>query len=669
MPEPQPFDGIEFTGGFWPSSRFDDSTNPSNIIRAGRNLWPRADGRQEPIKGLIQTSATPLGARMFEADVQRAEIGGALVSGRLPHSGLVRFGNSAYFFVGEVPNQQVYLNEVALPGVTTGDKPYTLRVAYQNPDNSWTCEDAGLNEAVLPSANVVAEAGGVKYTSTTAAKVSVKIAALDFKTNAQGNPSEAVQVSIVGGGANRIRVTLHSLALVAPRQDGWVLGVTPWKQGESGPWQQARPAIRIQLEGTFTATAGNPNITAGLGTKASLRLAKGDVVRIDGADYTVLENPTTDEAFKLSTNFAGATGAGKTVITRSVVLDYYNEELGGAMATNNDKPPKALAVINFNNRLMLVGCAETEGEMPGSLVLASRAENPEAYPRGDSVNQIQTAYGDSLLGVQTGNLKLFLLGVNGVDVANYTGDDAAPFLTRRVFAPGVASPVNAIAAGGQLYAFVGKKVIRILEDDTVDMTFATPVEDIFANWSARYVVLKIDPRNLAVLCCHYDPFTNETQVVPWMLALGVWGTEQRYAGQITDGATVDGVLYLMLLSGGNYRVQEYEGSNGTTTEAFAATEYLYGSNDTLRKALRQINVTGRASAIRIYLAQSGVPLSDVNNPALAVAVLTLSDLEEHELPKHINLPPCMSYALRVDMTGQGRYISRISTQGDYLPSR
>jgi len=663
---PVPFDSIEFTGGYWPNTVFDDATNPSNIIRAGRNLWPRADGRQEPIKGSVAVNDACVGSRIFEADNLRAEIAGGFVGNRLPYVSLVKYANSVYFFVGEIPNQQVYLDETPLPGVTTGAEPYKLRLAYQKPDGSWFCGDAGLPTPTLPGANVVAEAGGVKYTATTAAKISVKLAAIDFYTDAQSNPSEAVQVQITGGGTNRVRVTLPAPA--TPRINGYVIGATPWKRGEEGPWSQVRPAVRLTLEGTFTATNGDPIITAGIETKASLRLRAGDEITIDGTTYTVL-SVQDDQNFTLTGNFTGATGSGKTVNTVSVVLDYYNEELGRDLPINNDPPLRCLGVLVFNNRLLIYGCAESVSQMPGALVLASRAENPEAFPLDDSTNQIQTVTGDALLGVQTAATRLFLLTRNGIDVASYTGDEETPFLTRRAYSPGVFGPKNAIAAGGLLYSFASKKAIRVLPDDTVDQEFGTAVENVLEQWHSENVVLVTDPRNAAVLYCNYDMARNTTQVLPWMMNLNQWATPQYYSGRITDGVSVNGVLYLVIYQGGNYCIFEYEGGDGSTTAAYAATEYLYGSAELNRKSLQRLFFTGKASELRAYLAPVGGPVPNVDNAFAAAATFPLSNAEQHEEQIYTNLPPCRSYALRVDLSGANSYISKLVSAGDYLPAR
>src|SRR5689334_4497146 len=120
MPDFELFDVIEFRNGYWPASKFDDLTNPRFVIRAGENLWPRADGRQEMIGGLggPLTSGAIAGLRIFAADSQRAEILGSLIAGRLPYADLVRYANSALFFLSEQANQQVYLDEVAQSGVT-----------------------------------------------------------------------------------------------------------------------------------------------------------------------------------------------------------------------------------------------------------------------------------------------------------------------------------------------------------------------------------------------------------------------------------------------------------------------------------------------------------------------------------------------------------------------
>jgi hypothetical protein len=527
------------------------------------------------------------------------------------------------------------------------------------------CGDAGLPPQTLPDANVVAEAGGTKYTASTAAKVSVKIAGIDYNTDAVSNPSEAVQVEIDATNS-RIRVTLPTPATA--RINGFLIGATPWKRGQEGPWKQVRPSVRLTLEGTFTATNGSALVTAGIGTKATLRLRAGDAIKVGGVDYTVA-SVQSDQAFTLTTNYAGTTGAGKVVETVSVVLDYYNEELGKALAIDNDAPLYCSGVLVFNNRLIIYGCSDDRAKVPGNLLLASKAENAEAFPLDDSLNQIQTVTGDAIITVQSAAAKLYLCTRNGVDVTSYTGDENTPFLTRRVYSPGALTPKNAMSAGGYLYLFTGKKAVRISPDDAVDQVFGTAVENKLEQWAAEDVTLLHDPRNAAALYCRYDSVTGLTEIVPWMMTLSQWGTPQFVSGRITDGIPVNGVLYFILFDGTNYRLWEYEGGDGGGIQAWAATEFLYGSGEMNRKSIQRLFFTGKASALRVYLAEVGKDLPDVSDIAQAAALFTLSDADRHEQQIYTNMPPCRSYALRVDLSGTNRYISRILTAGDYLPAR
>lgn len=658
-------DSIEFVNGFWPTSKFDDLKNPRGIIRAGGNLWPRADARQEIVKGLLQVSNQALGPRIFVADTQRAAMAGTLIAGRLPYAGLVRYANSAFFFLGEQANQQVYLDEAALAGVTTSGTPFTLRVAYQV-GGVWTCLDAGMQPANLPAGNVTVIAGGTKGMN---GSISVRIVELDTRTDTPSNPSEAVEVD-VGTGTQRIRVTVPPA--VNARRNALIIGATRWKAGKTGPWNRARPPIRLTVRGTFTLANGSANVTAGVGTVFKQDAKPGDVWTMDGVDYT-LATVDSNSTATLTANYAGVSGAGKTATVKSFVLDYYNEELKRPLDFSNHPPPKALGVINFNNRLLVFGCPGPDGTMPGSIIQASNARNPEGFPVDDESTFIQTTFNDAIVNVEVGDGKIYAMATNGLDVVTFTNDPDVPFLTRRVLSPGFLSQRNGCAAAGQFFGFVGGKAVRVDEQDRVDVEFGKAVEDLMRDWDARRTVLVLDPKNSAVLYVNYDG-VGTTKVVPWMLHLGQWGTPQTYVfpsiAVMSDGCTVGDKAYLTIDLGGAgaYRAYQFDGGDGNGISGFAATEFLYGQAQTARKSLREILFTGRANELRVYLAKPGLPVPNVDGavPPVADATFNLSDTEVHEQVLTMNLEPCRSYTVRVDLTGPGRYVSQIVTRGEYL---
>lgn len=658
------FDLIEFTGGYFNSSKFDDTTNPRNIIRAGKNLVSRADGRQDIIKALSQVSSQTLGPRIFAADTHRAAIEGSLISGRLPYAGLVRYANSAYFFLSEQTSKQVYIDEAALTGVTTSPTAYTLRVAYQVA-GVWTCLDAGMQPAVLTSGGVSQIAGGTRNME---GLISVRIVELDTRTNTPSNPSEPVEIDVTAG--NRIRITVP--AAVNSRRDALIVGATPWALGRKGPWKRARPPVRLTVRGTFTLTNGSPNITAGSGTFFTQDVKPGDVWDVGGVAYTVatVDSNTTGT---LTANYAGATGAGKTATVTSFTVDYYNDELKKPLDFSNFPPPKALGVINFNNRLLLFGCPGPDGTMPGSVIQASNARNPEGFPIDDESTFIQTTFNDTIVNVETGDGKLYAMCTNGLDLVTFTNDPDPPFLVRRISSPGFSSQRNGCAAAGQFFGFCGGKPLRIDELDRVDTEFGRAVEDKMLDWDPLTTVVLLDPKNQMVLYANYDGVST-TQVIPWILSLRQWGTPQTFSfpsvAVMSDGCTVGNRAYFVVnLASAGYKAYEYDGGAASSMTAYAATEFLFGGNIVARKSIREIYFTGKAASLRVYLAKAGGTPPDVENSGAADYTFNLSDVEKHEQVLTMKLEPCRSYAIRVDLAGANSYISSIAVKGEYLPAQ
>lgn len=598
-------------------------------------MWIRAGNQLQVANGAAQVSAQNVGARIFPFNNYRAAIAGALQSGRLPFASLVRYQNAVIFFLSELTSQQVYINESTaspfnMTGVTTASSPGILRIAVPS-GSAFNTYDAGF--AKPATGTVTTPSGGTKgMTGTTGAA----LAPWRTSTNAIGPPSDVTYATLTPGSADRFSIQLPS---AVSGQDGWIFCGTRWGD-QSGDIRIVR-FVYIVPRGTFTATNGSPNLTAGVGTQWNRDLRPGDIVTIDGNSYTI-QAVTSDTTATLTANFTGATGAGKTMTVTTAVADWYNGELGSLIDRDAQKPPKAAGVFQFAGRVFLWGCYGEASGVSGPAIVPMLETNPEHV--GSAA--ILTSQGDDIVNVLAGDQTLFLMTKNTLELVTFTGDPSNPYKIRAYDGvSGFVSATNGIVYKNRFYGFQ-QRPIRSVTDSDIDVEFARPVWRTMQGWVAQNVAMAVDPQNEAVLFCHYDGI-GTTTVLPFMAQLGVWSLPITISGQVTDSVVTGGACYLIVLTGGNYRVYQWEGGGGASSP-YVATQYISSPD---RHCVKGIVYTGRGLAIRAYVAEPGEIPPDVANAGAADATYNITDTNQTHLEIYTNLPPARALALRVDFDG------------------
>ncbi len=642
------------TGGYRPSQSYGGPDVSPNVLFRGVNYWLRPFGRLVPVKGVAQRSATSIGPRIFPLDIYRGEIAGTMINNnligidgdvyvisRLPKSSFVRY-NNALIFLSEQASKQVYLNEdtaspFTLTGVTTSATPGKVRVALLS-GSTFTAHDAGL--AAPNSVGAVStENGGTKSMDGI---VSIVACAKRIATETLSNPTPASVQTMTAAGPNRIRV---ELPVAATGQDAWIYGGSYWGQGNYGPWRLIRE-IRIVAEGTVAITA---LAMTGTGTRFKRDLRSGDLVTINGADYTI-DAITSDTA---ATVISGSNqSAGKSVTMKQIVLEWRNGELTDLIEFDNDEPPILDGLMLFNN---------VPFGWKGSTLYPSKIGNPESFPR---IFARSTQTGADIVTALAGDARMFLLTTNGLEVVTFTQNPVDPFLIRQVWSFGFSSPTQAVVAEGTLFAAVGTisgvKIVRTRVDDSPDLEFSAPIESDMANWRADRVVMGLDPANGAVLAMHYDG-TSTTTVIPYMLQQGVWGLPIQVAGQVTSAATVNNACEIVIKSGANYQVYQWEGGTGESIQSYVAFPFI--DKDGLRQTIKAVKFTGNADMLYIFKAEPGIPIPDVTDESNAVAALPLADSLQHQNIIFTNVPNAQSFSIRVDSSGNTALITEVVAVG------
>jgi hypothetical protein len=650
---------IDFGGGFAPSLPVLAPGARQNTIQAASNIWSRPDGIAVA-DGLLQVSATNVGARIFAADIQRASIAGGLVSSRLPYAGLLRYQNAVLFFLSENTSAQVYLNETAATGVTTSATAGRLRVAVPDGSGGYDTYDAGFDKPQIPS-NFVQffDSGAIGLTSIKRMQgmTGAAICAWRTSTNAISPPSETYYDSMTAGGNDMIRLRLNLISPVSG-QDGWIFCGS--RVGDlSGELQVVR-YVYIQARGTFTATNSSDLLTAGVGTFWDLDLRPADVVTIDGGSYTI-EAVTSNTTATLTSNFTGTTGSGKTMTMSDVTAEWYDKELGEVIQREARRPPRAAGVLQYAGRVFVWGCAgESDSSVTGPALFAMLKNNPEHI----GLFAIISASGSDIVNVLGADGPMYIMTTTSLEAVSFTGDPDTPYIIRIIAEPGFKATTNACLYRDFFYGF-NDRPLRTRADDNIDVQFARDVWSEMEGWDAQRVMVAVDPENEAVLYIYDDGST--TTVIPFMAQMGVWSAPLNFSARILDTQVVNGVLYVTYLSGGNIRVNQWEGGTGIGGTRYVASQF-YDTNALMRNRIKGLLVTGKAGTLYVFAATPGAAVPDVTDTGQAVASFPLSDTDITEPEIFTNIH-ARAAAIRVDFASNDGRLESVIARGTPISQR
>lgn len=642
---------VAFRGGYFGASPKLPPSGLESTIRAGKNVWLRHFGRIEVGKGVSQVSATNVGARLFASNTQRASIAGGLVGGyRLPRAGLLRYENAVIFYLSELASQQVYIDETSVSGLTTSATAGGLRLAVPDGGGGYDVYDAGFDPPVLDSGDVTNPSSGTKSMSGT---TGLAICRWRSKTRAVSAPSNIVFKAMTPSSADIFKWAVGASPVTG--QDGWVLCGTRWGDQSGDLW-----VVRYLYStprGTFTATNSSPTL-AGVDTEWLLDARAGDVWDIDGSNYTI-QSVDSNTQITLTGNFTGTTGAGKTASLVTAAADWYNSELGSLIKRDVFKPPVSSGVFQFANRVFLWGCFG-ESDAPGPVIVPMLEDNPEHV----GLTTIRTASGADLINVLVGENRLFLMTGLGLESVAWTGRSDVPFISRVLSEPGFRAATNGVIYQDRFVGFSDKPLMTVAEGN-IDTEFAAPVWEDMRNWDGSRVVLAVDPRNEAILFCHYDG-VSETEVRPYMTQFGQWGPKHTVEGRIVDQVTVGGELYLTILSGGNYRVNKWEGGVGASG-AYVVSQFLDLEQLGIRKRIKALHFAGKGSFLRVYTCEPGESFPDLDNSAAAEVSFALSGTEAID-PAMWTDVQATAVAIRADLPAGGA-VHKITISGYGLSER
>lgn len=657
MPTPKGLTPVEilFSGPYYPIL---PATAPGALvgsIRRGSNVWRDPGGKTRVAKGLMQTSSTNVGARIFASDIQRAVIAGGLDGTRLPFAGFLRYENACLYFLSEETSAQVYLDETAATGVVTASESGRLRVSIPDGGGGYDTFDAGFEAPALPNGTDAIGTGSLP-TGRVKMEGFIGIAAARWRiaTNAIGPICSPTYVDLppsLTGNSLQFRFDLAGNEPIAG-QDGYVLAGSRWND-QSGEMHIVR-FVRVDPPGTFAATNGSANIV-GTGTQWLRDLRNGDTAEFDGGPGgDIIANVTSDTTATLLSPWGGSTSGGHTIEIIRAAESWADGDLGEIVFRDIIAPPPAAGVTQYAGRVLVWGCFGGDDNPTGPVLLPMLDDNPEhCFIRG-----IHTDSGGDLINVLGADGPLYLMTTRGLEIVTVTNDPLAPYNIRQIVTPGFKATTNGILFGDYFYGFNGRP-FRTRASQNIDLEFAAEVKSDMEAWDPQRVIIEGDPKNQAVLYIYDD--TSSTTVIPFMAEQEQWNPPIFFSGRFMDAAMVDGDLYITVLSGGNTRVNRWEGGTGIGGTRFTSSQF-YDPNFLKSNRLKYLDIVGKCGSLSVYAVTSDADPPDVGDLGEAAATFTLGDTSKKEPQIRTNIRGD-AYAFRVDFTSNDGYLDKIVANG------
>lgn len=387
--------------------------------------------------------------------------------------GMMLWGNAVELDKGSlliVGDGELFINGASLPGgsVTATREP---QIALRNPDGTYETFTLGMDTPPAPALSAVG--GGTK--GMQGGNYSGIIFPARKQTSGFNNPSQRADVTIATG--DKIRVTLPAMD-TANGQNAWL----------------------------YFGTMFNQTL---------------------GADLQYLNGPwryvvtITDE----DVDPAGGT----------FDIEYLDSEIAGneLASFDNDQPPQAVFVEMLNNGPVWGSCRGPSFQRsgvdfidpsPGPLIAPSKPTNIEAAPAGI---QFGSSPPETILGMVSGNGRIYLLTPNHLEIAQSTPDDRVPVLVRPFWNDGFGNPEALKFINGDLYAFtVGGLARSVGEGDVIEAQrdWASDVKELVKDWSAGHAMTAYDPREDTMNFFHSCHDLNDHGF--WTTFGLMWGLEE-----------------------------------------------------------------------------------------------------------------------------------------------
>lgn len=375
------------------------------------------------------------------------------------------------------------------------------------------------------------------------------------------NPSPKVEVTLTVGQA--IRATLPA-SESATGHDAWMFFVTLFTQGGgiNGPW------YRLELPAVY--------VRVGSG---------GGEIPAAGGTYDI---------------------------------EYNDAEVSGndLLQFNNDPPPHAEFVAYMAGLPVWISCQGPGATSPGPFISSAKITNIEAAP---AALYVSASPPDTIVGFVIGAQgRLYLLCVNSLQIALATQASdprIPPFVIRPLWKSGFKNPDLLLFIGDVLIGMTTNGLARSIsegDEGSEEFGFAVAVEELLRGVSPGHCLLKLDPKNNAIVLFHSGHALNSDGY--WTTRAWMYGLrENKWIGDIlltsstgdmlvSGAATVNGQLEFLAggrQAAGTTIVRTYRWDDPTAAAPvpyYLAWQFSdYGSEDR-PKAVKKITVNARQGA-------------------------------------------------------------------------
>lgn len=655
-----------FSGGY--DSSGGKFTNDPNTMAAGSaNLLITGSGKNTVFKGL-GTVGSAVGSQILtNAGDSYAGLGNGSEASSAFGSvfkvlgSLFYIGAGRLFYAGTDTTDSAS-SALSLKLFTSG----SLGVDYQ----------AGLAQPSAPTIAAVTAPTGL--TGKNNGVVSVKIARVRSATGAR---------SVASLSSNVVTATNQSIAITFPAvdangQDYWEIDVTKNGEGAVGNhfFLQELPESVITATVTANATTNTTvNINVPNGTLTSSNI---------GWQYTSAGDTTT---YVTAVGAANSGGAGFQQITlaaasvlsttqsatftravdgtlRTFVVEWKDADIiGSDLAPIRDYPPPAGLFGGVSEDVVFVdgalgdtvnttryaidnsiSRAQVSATYRGTAIAVSDPARPESFPYD---NYIFTSDGPTAI-LQGGAGIHWRFGKNSLGIIRYIGGSPALSYERVWTGIGIANQRNAcLGAGGRLYAYTGARgAVRLGMGGEPDTTFAAPVSDDMASWTAANVVLAYDPAN------QYVMFMHGRTILCFYEPLGIWCPPvtifpDEGTREIRSAVPVDGRIYITVKEApSTLNLHTFNVDDGTdyTGTAFTQWQLSQGATDSIHRLHTSVRAdnTSYAVSVSTYRNGSGTATTTQSVTPSATGFQHLKTLKP-------NTRQCKSWRAAISVRSQG----------------
>lgn len=292
--------------------------------------------------------------------------------------------------------------------------------------------------------------------------------------------------------------------------------------------------------------------------------------------------------------------------------------------------------------------AQVSATYRGTAIAVSDPARPESFPYD---NYIFTSDGPTAI-LQGGAGIHWRFGKNSLGVIRYIGGSPALSYERVWTGIGIANQRNAcLGAGGRLYAYTGARgAVRLGMGGEPDTTFAAPVSDDMAGWTAANVVLAYDPANQYVL------FMHGRTVLCFYEPLGIWCPPvtifpDEATREIRSAVPVDGQIYITVKEApSTLNLHTFNVDDGTdyTGIAFTQWQLSQGATDSIHRLHTSVRVDNTSYAVSVSTYRNGA------NTATTTQSVTPSVTGfQHLKTLKPNVRQCKSWRAAISVRSQG----------------